>query len=74
MLRQQHHSATGDRVRILPRARIARTWSVVHWKLVDRLTPYDLWREVTEEQNVAVAILMGLIGLGLAIVIAAAIH
>jgi uncharacterized membrane protein YjfL (UPF0719 family) len=42
--------------------------------IVDRLTPYDLWKEVIEEQNVAVAILMGLIGVGLAIVIAAAIH
>jgi putative membrane protein len=47
---------------------------VASFWIVDRLTPYDLWREVIEEQNVAVAILMGLIGLGLAIVIAAAIH
>ena len=49
------------------------TFVAAFW-IVDRLTPYDLWKEVNEEQNVAVAILMGLIGVGLAIVIAAAIH
>jgi putative membrane protein len=49
------------------------TFVAAFW-LVDRLTPHDLWKEVIEEQNVAVALLMGLIGLGLAIVIAAAIH
>jgi uncharacterized membrane protein YjfL (UPF0719 family) len=49
------------------------TFVAAFW-VVDRLTPYDLWKEVIEEQNVAVAILMGLIGVGLAIVIAAAIH
>jgi putative membrane protein len=49
------------------------TFVAAFW-IVDRLTPYDLWKEVIEEQNVAVAILMGLIGVGLAIVIAAAIH
>jgi uncharacterized membrane protein YjfL (UPF0719 family) len=42
--------------------------------LLDRLTPYDLWREVVEKQNVAVAVLGGLALLGLAIIIAAAIH
>ena len=49
------------------------TFVAAFW-IVDRLTPYDLWKEMIEEQNVAVAILMGLIGVGLAIVIAAAIH
>jgi putative membrane protein len=49
------------------------TFVAAFW-IVDRLTPYDLWKEVIQEQNVAVAILMGLIGVGLAIVIAAAIH
>jgi putative membrane protein len=49
------------------------TFVAAFW-IVDRLTPYDLWKEVIEEQNLAVALLMGLIGLGLAIVIAAAIH
>ena len=49
------------------------TFVAAFW-IVDRLTPYDLWKEVIEEQNVAVAIVMGLIGVGLAIVIAAAIE
>jgi putative membrane protein len=49
------------------------TFVAAFW-IVDRLTPHDLWKEVIEEQNLAVALLMGLIGLGLAIIIAAAIH
>jgi len=42
--------------------------------LLDRLTPYSLWREIVERQNVALATLVGLISLGLGIIIAAAIH
>jgi len=47
---------------------------VLSFVLLDRLTPYDLWREVVEKQNVAVAVLGGLALLGLSIIIAAAIH
>ena len=43
--------------------------------LFERLTPaYDLWKELIEKQNVALAILVGCMCLGLAIIIAAAIH
>jgi putative membrane protein len=42
--------------------------------LLDRLTPYSLWREIVERQNIALATLVGLISLGLGIIIAAAIH
>jgi putative membrane protein len=42
--------------------------------LLDRLTPYSLWREIVERQNTALATLIGLISLGLGIIIAAAIH
>ncbi len=40
----------------------------------DRLTPVDMWREICEKQNVALAILAGGMAIGLSIIIAAAIH
>jgi uncharacterized membrane protein YjfL (UPF0719 family) len=42
--------------------------------VVDRLTPYDLWKEIIEDQNSALAILIGFVALGLALIIASAIH
>jgi putative membrane protein len=42
--------------------------------ILDRLTPFDLWREICERQNTALATLIGLVSLGLGIIIAAAIH
>lgn len=41
---------------------------------LDRLTPYQLWREIVERQNTALAVLIGMVSLGLGIIIAAAIH
>ena len=41
---------------------------------LDRMTPYSLWREIVEKQNTALAILIGLLSLGLGVIIAAAIH
>lgn len=42
--------------------------------VLDRMTPYSLWREIVERQNTALAILIGLVSLGLGVIIAAAIH
>ena len=42
--------------------------------LLDKMTPYHLWREINEDKNVALAILIGAISLGICIIIAAAIH
>lgn len=42
--------------------------------LVDKMTPYALWKEIVEEKNSALAILVGLMSVGLAIIIAAAVH
>ena len=42
--------------------------------VLDRLTPYSLWREIVEKQNTALAILIGLVTPGLGVIIAAAIH
>ena len=42
--------------------------------VVDKLTPYDLWKELVENKNVALAIVVGLSALGICIIVAAAIH
>jgi len=42
--------------------------------LFDKLTPGSLWKELIEDQNTALGVLMGCVAIALAIVIAAAIH
>ena len=42
--------------------------------IVDKITPYDLWKELVEEKNVALAIVVGAMCLGIAIIVGAAIH
>jgi putative membrane protein len=42
--------------------------------LVDKLTPYALWKEIVEDKNVALAILVGAASLGICVIIAAAVH
>ncbi|MBM3746515.1 MAG: DUF350 domain-containing protein [Acidobacteria bacterium] len=42
--------------------------------IVDKLTPYALWKEIVEEKNVALAIMVGAISLGMCIIIAASVH
>jgi putative membrane protein len=47
---------------------------MVAFTLLDKATPYALWKEIVEEQNTALAILVGSVSLGLCIIIAAAVH
>lgn len=42
--------------------------------LIDRLTPYKLWNELVEKQNVALAIVVASMSLGISIIVAAAIQ
>ena len=42
--------------------------------IIDKITPYDLWREIVEKQNTALAIFAGLMALGIAIIVASAVH
>jgi uncharacterized membrane protein YjfL (UPF0719 family) len=42
--------------------------------IFDKMTPYHLWKEIVEDKNVALAILIGAISLGMCIIIAAAVH
>ena len=41
--------------------------------LIDKLTPYKLWEELVEKQNMALAIVVGAMALGLSIIVAAAV-
>jgi putative membrane protein len=45
----------------------------ISFLVLDKLTPYSLWREIVERQNTALATLIGLVSLGICIIIAAAI-
>lgn len=42
--------------------------------VIDKLTPYDLWKELCENRNQPVATLAAAIFIGISIIIAAAIH
>ena len=42
--------------------------------IVDKITPYDLWREIVEKQNKALAMVVAAMSLGISIIVAAAIH
>jgi putative membrane protein len=46
----------------------------VAFKLVDRITPFSLLKEIEEDQNVGLGIVLGAFILGLSIIIAAAIR
>ena len=46
----------------------------VSFIVIDKLTPYDLWKELCENRNQPVATLAAAIFIGIAIIIAAAIH
>jgi uncharacterized membrane protein YjfL (UPF0719 family) len=39
-----------------------------------RIAPFDLWRQIAEERNVAAAILAGAVALGICWIIAATMH
>lgn len=42
--------------------------------LLDKITPYDLWKELVEEKNVALAIVVGAMSIAIAIIVGLAIH
>jgi putative membrane protein len=47
---------------------------VVAFVVIDKLTPYQLWNEIVQEHNTALAILVGAMAIGMSIIIAAAVH
>jgi putative membrane protein len=42
--------------------------------IIDKLTPYNLWLEIVEKQNKALALVVAAMSLGICIIVAAAIH
>ncbi len=47
---------------------------IIAFVLIDKLTPYHLWKEIVEDKNVALAVLIGAMSIGMCIIIAAAVH
>ena len=50
---------------------------VIFWVsfiVVDKITPYDLWREIVRDRSLPLAIIVAGMCLGIAIIVAAAIH
>ncbi|CAN7611339.1 uncharacterized protein DUF350 [Acidovorax sp. 99] len=50
---------------------------IIFWAafiIIDKITPYDLWREIVEKQNKALGMVVAAMCLGISIIVAAAIH
>jgi putative membrane protein len=47
---------------------------LVSFIIIDKLTPYDLWEEIVEKQNMALSIVVAALALGVSIIVAAAVH
>jgi putative membrane protein len=50
---------------------------VVFWIafiIIDKITPYNLWVEIVEKQNRALALVVAAMCLGISLIVAAAIH
>jgi len=47
---------------------------VIAFVIMDKVTPYHLWKEIVQEHNTALAILVGAMSIGICIIIASAIH
>jgi putative membrane protein len=47
---------------------------VIAFVTMDKMTPYHLWKEIVQEHNMALAILVGAMSIGICIIIASAIH
>ncbi len=41
--------------------------------IIDKLTPYDLWNEIIEKKNVALAIVVGAMCIAIGMIVAAAV-
>jgi len=46
----------------------------VSFVIVDKFTPYDLWTEIVEKKNQPLATVVAAMCLGIALIVAAAIH
>ena len=46
----------------------------ISFVVIDKITPYNLWEEIVEKQNQALALVVAAMSLGICIIVAAAIH
>ena len=46
----------------------------ISFVIIDKITPYNLWEEIVEKQNQALALVVAAMSLGICIIVAAAIH
>jgi putative membrane protein len=42
--------------------------------VIDKLTPYDLWAEIIEKKNMALAIVVGAMCIAIGLIVSAAVH
>ena len=42
--------------------------------VIDKITPYNLWEEIVEKQNMALGMVVAAMSLGISLIVAAAIH
>ena len=46
----------------------------ISFVIIDKLTPYDLWAEIVEKKNLALAIVVGAMCIAIGLIISAAVH
>ena len=46
----------------------------ISFVIVDKITPYDLWAEIIEKKNTALAIVVGAMCIAIGMIVSAAIH
>lgn len=44
------------------------------WLVIEKITPFSIRKEIEEDQNIALAVVIGSVFLSIAIILAAAIH
>ena len=50
---------------------------VIFWicfVIVDKITPYNLWEEIVDKKNVALAIVVGATAIAIGLIVSAAVH
>ena len=46
----------------------------ISFLIIDKLTPYDLWAEIVEKRNLALAIVVGSMCIAIGLIVSAAVH
>jgi uncharacterized membrane protein YjfL (UPF0719 family) len=46
----------------------------ISFLVIDKLTPYHLWTEIVEKKNLALAVVVAAMCIGIAMIVSAAIH